>query len=103
MKILTANLAVFYGISSESVLLEVFFSESVLQTRLTGQIEERTAIRHGTACKSNIPEWAGRGVGVVGIVYLAWEVMSVMSGPCRGLATPPASGTKHRHKATDDR
>ena len=36
------------------------------------QGDERTAIRHGTACKSNIPEWAGEGVGIVGIVYLAW-------------------------------
>ena len=72
MKILTANLAVFYGISSESALLEVFFSESVLQTRLTEHIEGRTAIRHGTARKSNIPEWAGKGVGVVGIVYLVY-------------------------------
>ena len=72
MKVLTANLAVFYGISSESALLEVFFSEIVLQTRLTEHIEGRTAMRHGTACKSNIPEWVGGGVGVVGIVYLAW-------------------------------
>ena len=39
---------------------------------VTSQATERTAIRHGTACKSDIPEWAGEGVGVVGIVYLAW-------------------------------
>ena len=32
------------------------------------QGDERMAIRHGTACKSNIPEWAGEGVGIVGIV-----------------------------------
>ena len=67
------------------------------------QGDERMAIRHGTACKSNIPEWAGEGVGIVGIVYLAWEVRSVMPGPYRGVMTPPESGTKHRHKATDDR
>ena len=34
------------------------------------QGDERMAIRHGTACKSNIPEWAGEGVGIVGVVYL---------------------------------
>ena len=87
-------LELFYGMSSEIVLLQKIVDE---------HSEERTAIRHGTACKSNIPERAGEGVGVVGIVYLAWEFRSVMSGPYRGLVTPPASGTKHRHKATDDR
>ena len=51
---------------------------------VTSQTTGRTAIRHGTACKSDIPEWAGEGVGVVGIVYLAWEVGSVMPGPYRG-------------------
>ena len=101
MKIRTASLALFYVISSESVLLEEC-RWSFCRNRYEHS-EERTAIRHGTACKSNIPEWAGEGVGVVGIVYLAWEVRSVMSGPCRGVMTPPESGTKHRHKATDDR
>ena len=38
------------------------------------QGDERTAIRHGTACKSNIPEWAGEGVGIVGIVYLVYAM-----------------------------
>ena len=76
---------------------------SELQKSLTSKATGRTAIRHGTACKSNIPEWAGEGVGIVGIVYLAWEVGSVMPGPYRGVMTPPESGTKHRHKATDDR
>ena len=84
----------------------MFFSKSVdggSAEIVNEHSEERTAIRHGTACKSNIPEWAGKDVGVVGIVYLAWEVRSVMPGPYRGVMTPPESGTKHRHKATDDR
>ena len=51
---------------------------------VTSQATGRTAMRHGTACKSDIPEWAVEGVGVVGIVYLAWEVGSVMPGPYRG-------------------
>ena len=38
------------------------------------QGDERMAIRHGTACKSNIPEWAGEGVGIVGIVYLVYAM-----------------------------
>ena len=45
---------------------------SELQKSLTSKATGRTAIRHGTACKSNILEWAGEGVGVVGIVYLVY-------------------------------
>ena len=81
----------------------VLRSVSGVSANRNKQGDERMAIRHGTACKSNIPEWAGEGVGIVGIVYLAWEVRSVMPGPYRGVMTPPESGTKHRHKATDDR
>ena len=101
MKIRAASLALFYVMSPVSVRLEER-RWSFCKSR-NKQGDERTAIRHGTACKSNIPEWAGEGVGIVGIVYLAWEVRSVMPGPYRGVMTPPESGTKHRHKATDDR
>ena len=99
MKIRTASLALFYVMSPVSVRLE---ERGGCRNRYEHS-ERRTAKRHGTAFKSNIPEWAGKGVGVVGIVYLAWEVRSVMPGPYRGVMTPPESGTKHRHKATDDR
>ena len=47
---------------------------SELQKSLTSKATGRTAIRHGTACKSDIPEWAGEGVGVVGIVYLVYAM-----------------------------
>ena len=69
MKIRTASLVLFYVMSSVSVRLEErrwsLGAAEIVSDR-------RTAIRHGTACKSNIPEWAGEGVGIVGIVYLAW-------------------------------
>ena len=64
---LTASLAVFYGVSP------AFLGDAPaegLQTRLTKHVEGRTAIRHGTACKSNIRGWVGEGVGVAGVVYL---------------------------------
>ena len=84
MKIRTAILVLFYVMSPVSVRLEErrwsLGAAEIVTSKATG----RTAIRHGTACKSNIPEWAGEGVGVVGIVYLAWEVGSVMPGPYRG-------------------
>ena len=47
---------------------------SELQKSLPSKATGRTAIRHGTACKSNIPEWAGEGVGIVGIVYLVYAM-----------------------------
>ena len=61
--------------SSRSILLRECSAEMVSKTNsLSEQIEKRTAIRHGTACKSDIPEWAGKGVGVVGIVYLVYAM-----------------------------
>ena len=77
MKIRTASLVLFYVMSPVSVLLEEcrwrFCRNRYEHSEIVNeQGDERTAIRHGTACKSNIPEWAGKGVGVVGIVYLAW-------------------------------
>ena len=42
--------------------------------RVNEQGDRQMAIRHGTACKSNIPEWAGEGVGIVGIVYLVYAM-----------------------------
>ena len=103
MKIRTAILVLFYVMSSVSVRLEERRWSLGAAEIVTEQGDRRTAIRHGTVCKSTIPDWAGEGVGIVGIVYLAWEVRSVMPGPYRGVMTPPESGTKHRHKATDDR
>ena len=72
MKIRAASLALFYVMSPVSVRLEERRWSLGAAEILTEQGDRRTAIRHGTACKSNIPEWAGEGVGVVGIVYLAW-------------------------------
>ena len=72
MKIRTAILVLFYVMSSVSVRLEErrwsLGAAEIVTSKATG----RTAIRHGTACKSNIPEWAGEGVGIVGIVYLVY-------------------------------
>ena len=45
-----------------------------VSAKIVKQGDERTAIQHGTACKSDIPEWAGKGVGVVGIVYLVYAM-----------------------------
>jgi hypothetical protein len=72
MKIRTASLALFYVMSPVSVRLEER-RWSFCKNR-NKQGDERTAIRHGTACKSNIPEWAGEGVGIVGIVYLVYAM-----------------------------
>ena len=70
MKIRTAILVLFYVMSSVSVRLEERRWSLGAAEIVTEQGDRRTAIRHGTACKSNIPEWAGEGVGIVGIVYL---------------------------------
>ena len=70
MKIRTAILVLFYVMSSVSVRLEEGRWSLGAAEIVTSQATGRTAIRHGTACKSDIPEWAGEGVGVVGIVYL---------------------------------
>ena len=72
MKIRTASLVLFYVMSPVSVRLEER-RRSFCRNR-NEQGDERTAIRHGTACKSDIPEWAGEGVGVVGIVYLVYAM-----------------------------
>ena len=71
MKIRTAILVLFYVMSSVSVRLEER-RWSLGAAEIVTSKARRTAIRHGTVCKSNIPEWAGEGVGIVGIVYLAW-------------------------------
>jgi len=66
MKIRTASLALFYVMSPVSVRLE---ERGGCRNRYEHS-ERRTAKRHGAAFESSIPEWAGKGVGVVGIVYL---------------------------------
>ena len=66
----TASLALFYVTSPVSVRLE---ERGGCRNRYEHS-ERRTAKRHGTAFKSNIPEWAGKGVGVVGIVYLVYAM-----------------------------
>ena len=67
-----ASLVLFYVKLSVSVRLEERRWSLGAAEIVTEQGGRRTAIRHGTACKSNIPEWAGEGVGVVGIVYLVY-------------------------------
>ena len=80
---LTASLVICYGVSS------CYMSGD----SITKHVEGRTAIRYGTACKLYIPGWVGEGVGVAGIVYLAWEARAVMSYE---LTT---SRPQHIHKA----
>ena len=70
MKIRAASLALFYVMSPVSVRLE---ERRGCRNRYEHS-ERRTTKRHGTAFKSNIPEWAGKGVGVVGIVYLVYAM-----------------------------
>ena len=76
----------------------VLRSVSGVSANRNKQGDERMAIRHGTACKSNIPEWAGEGVGIVGIVTWRGDSFGDIMSMTRidNVAAVHTQNTKHK-------
>ena len=68
----------------------------ILQTQLTKHLEGRMAIRHGIACKPNIPGWVGEAVGVGGDRLPDAHVVNIQN--CSVAGDDPNARTWHKNK-----